>query len=231
MYTFLSGVIFPHAYCAFIQGKNGDKRKRSNSSKCLWCWVKQTSAPLALSQLILSILNKLIVPPALPFTAAVLPLVTVDGGCFLRNALFRCRENNRNIWEFCQRLPVKGVDTWAEPRSPTQSAVRMWVNQICQPTNLTSDNKTKLIMQYAFPNSPLTSEAKQKLLSGITWVLFKLIPLCFTRSIQFTAVLEALYFKSEHTKTNLSDIKFFPYGVNPNDPCQRGAKKLILLTF
>lgn len=167
-YSFLSGVIFPNAYCAFIQGKNGDKRKRSNSSKRLWCWVKQKSAPLALSQLILSILNKLIVPPALLFTAAVLPLVTVDGGCFLRNALFRCRENNRNIWKFCQRLPVKGVDTWAEPRSPTQSAVRMWVNQICQAKNLTFDNKTKLIMQYAFPNSPLTSEAKQKLLSGIT---------------------------------------------------------------
>lgn len=43
----------------------------------------EQSAPLALSQLILSILNKLIVPPALLFTAAVLPLVTVDGAVFL----------------------------------------------------------------------------------------------------------------------------------------------------
>lgn len=89
---------------------------------------------------------------------------------------------------------------------------------------LTFDNKTNLIIQYAFLNSPLTSEAKQKLPLSITMILFKLIPLCFTRCIQFTAVLEALYFKSEHTETNLSYIPSFLYGVNPNDPSQRREK-------
>lgn len=69
---------------------------------------------------------------------------------------------------------------------------------------LTFDNHKKLIIQQAFPRSPLTSEPKQKLLLSIILILFMLIQPCFTRCIQFTDVLEALYFKSEHTETNLS---------------------------
>lgn len=91
---------------------------------------------------------------------------------------------------------------------------------------LTFDNaETKLIIQQAFLRSPLASEPKQKLLLSIVLILFMLIPLCFTRCIQFTTVLEALYFQSEHTETNLSYIPSLLYSVNPNDPSQRGARR------
>lgn len=62
-------------------------------------------------------------------------------------------------------------------------------------------------------------------------ILFKLIPVCFTRCIQFEAVFEALYFQSEHTETNLYYIPDFLYGINPNDPCQRGVRKTNSVNF
>lgn len=100
-------------------------------------------------------------------------------GAVLRTALFRRWENNKNIFEFCTSMNVKDVDTCTEPCSPTESAMRVWVNKPSQAMKLTFDNKTNLIIQYAFLNSPLTSEAKQKLPLSITLILFKLIPLFY----------------------------------------------------
>lgn len=55
--------------------------------------------------------------------------------------------------------------------------------------------------------------------------LFKLIPPCATTCAQFTAAIEALYFKLENSETNLSYIPSFLYSVNPNDPSQKRARK------
>lgn len=98
-------------------------------------------------------------PGASIHRTAVWPLVAVDG-CrfFLRNALLRRRARRRPY----QRPPSKtewGLqrEGWRASGASFKHSIAgesIRVNQNCQARNLTFDNKTKQIMQCAFPNSP-----------------------------------------------------------------------------
>lgn len=97
-------------------------------------------------------------PSASIHRTAVSPLVAVDGCRFLRNALLRWRAQRRPY----QRVPSKtewGLqrEGWRASGASFNHSIagkNIRVNQNCQARNLTFDNKTKQIMQCAFPNSP-----------------------------------------------------------------------------
>lgn len=77
------------------------------------------------------------------------------------------------------------------------------------------------------PQEPLDTRTKTETAINHRLNLFMLIPPCFTRCAQFTAVLEAMYFKSEYSETNLSYIPSYPFFIvlTPMTPAREEMRK------